>query len=350
MSPEESIKRAIAAIGEGKPDDYVIAPASHAEEFKNAAPTLSAILNSSAISTTARQYEDEDREAVAAQQKFKRTFKRANTMVLLTGILIALVLAIGNLAGSLPGQSARWLLIALGVGSVITGGLATKDLFLIKQGKLLEDWMSRRAFAETTRLGYFSAVAQAPAPASAANDVSTDLLKLEYFRRFQLDVQRAFYRQRSKQHSESAGKTLALSGWTVAGAAVFAGVAGVLAVIDVRLVALAALGTACTGISSYAATQEAVSQDRRNAERYQRTSRVLDELYKRLDDVRAAVAAGGGKPLKDFIEAVHEQLSLEHRQWLGELNEIQGPIKDLENTLQKYATKPDRQVGNQEAK
>lgn len=57
------------------------------------------------------------------------------------------------------------------------------------------------------------------------------------------------------------------------------------------------------------------------------------DLNKRLDNVREAVYLRGEKPLSDFADAVHEQLSVEHRQWLGDLSEARGAFARLENAL-----------------
>jgi hypothetical protein len=84
--------------------------------------------------------------------------------------------------------------------------------------------------------------------------------------------------------------------------------------------------------------REAVNQNLRNAERYERTGRALEALSRRLDDVRKAVYAGGQQPLGDFVAAVHEQVSLEHRQWLGELSEARGAFAKLEDTLKKISS------------
>lgn len=340
MTADEAIKLAIDTIGEGKQDDYIISPTKHADEFKQKAPDLAAILSSGAVLATARQFENDDRDALTAQEKFKRVFNRANVTVLITGILIALVLAIGTVATLLGDSLERFLLIALSLGSVITGALAYKDLSTIKEGHLLENWMSKkRAFAEMARLAYFNAVAKASVATPAMNGGLVELLKLEYFRRFQLDIQQAFYRERGRHHAEEAEKTLSYSSWAIAGAAIATGAAGVLGVIDAKFAAIAALGTIFTSLSSFAALREAVYQNRRNAERYESTSRVLVDLSKRLDEVRQAVYTAGTKPLMDFIEAVHEQLSLEHKQWLGELGEAQGAFATLENTLKEVSSR-----------
>jgi hypothetical protein len=104
------------------------------------------------------------------------------------------------------------------------------------------------------------------------------LLKLEYFRRYQLDVQRTYYRGRGKQHAESASQTLMLGGLAVLAGSVSAGAAGVLGVADVALTAFAALGVVGTALSAFATTREAMNQDRRNAERYTRTHDALQKL------------------------------------------------------------------------
>ena len=338
MTANDSIKRAIDMIGEGKADDYVIFPVSHAKQFGGKAPDLAAILKSSEVIALAEKYEKENKDALETQNRFKCTFSGANITVLITSILIAFILATGTVAPFLPPSLNKPLLVVFCLGSIVTGALASRYLFLIKEGHLLEDWMTRRASAETNRLDYFGAIITSSASSTVHVGVSVELLKLEYFRRFQLDVQRAYYRVRGENHREEAAKTLSYSSWAAVGATIATGFAGVLGVIDARFLIIAATGSIFTGISSFTAMREAVHQDRRNSERYERTSRVLDDLYKRLDDVRKAVYLSGTKPLRDFVEAVHEQLSLEHRQWLGEMSETRGAFAKLEETLQKMSS------------
>jgi hypothetical protein len=334
MTASEAIHAAISTVGEQQGDDYVISPTHHAEVFRDAAPTLAAILSASAVETTAQQYEILDRDALEAQNQFKRVFSRANVTVLMTGVLVALILATGAIAAVLTAWLVSTLLVVLSLASVVTGALASKDLLMIKQGQLLEDWMSKRALAETTRLDYFEQVAKSTPSAIGSSMPTAPLLQLEYFRRFQLDAQLTFYSQRGKAHREEAASTLSYSGWAAAGAAIAAGAAGVLgASVHSSFAAIGALGAVCTGVSAFAAMREAVHQDRRNAERYARTHRVLVDLRKRLDEVRSAVYTAGMPPLSEFVDAVYEQLSLEHRQWLGELGEARGAFARLDSTL-----------------
>jgi len=142
MNPESAFQKAIAVMGEGQPDDYVIAPTHHAEEFAGKSPALAEILKSRAVQATAREFGNKDKEALTAQGEFKRVFSRANVCVLITGVLIAILLAAGVAANWLPDWLVKALIIAMSLGSVISGALATKDLFAIKEGHLLENRMT----------------------------------------------------------------------------------------------------------------------------------------------------------------------------------------------------------------
>jgi len=122
---------------------------------------------------------------------------------------------------------------------------------------------------------------------------------------------------------------LSFSGWSVAGAAIATGAAGILgASLHVAFASIAAFGAIFTALGSFASMREAVGQDRRNAERYGRTYELLRELDRRLDLVREAVLSFGNAPLLDYVLAINEQLSLEHRQWLGQTSAIRRYFQD----------------------
>ena len=88
-------------------------------------------------------------------------------------------------------------------------------------------------------------------------------------------------------------------------------------------------------LSSYANSREAVSQDRRNAERYARTLTALGGLEARVDEVRNVVAAGNKQVLTEFASAVNEQISLEHRQWLEATEATRAAVAKLDEALGK---------------
>ena len=165
------------------------------------------------------------------------------------------------------------------------------------------------------------------------SDPSLGLLKLEYFRRYLLDMQITYYRERRRKHRQSADRTLTLGGFAAALAAVASGSAGVVASFDAPWAALAAVGVVGTALAAFATTREAVNQDRRNAERYGRTLSALEILRGRLDDVRAGVLAGSQDVLEEYVAAVQEQLSLEHREWLAGAESTRSAVGRLDETL-----------------
>jgi hypothetical protein len=201
-----------------------------------------------------------------------------------------------------------WLAGTLALLTVVAGGAAGMLLYQVREGHLLETWMSARAKAEIARLDYFDVLA-----AEAGKSESPPLLSLvlEYFRRYQLEVQRAYYRQRRQDHKRSAGNTTRIGSLGAALAAVTAG-----GVASGPWTALGAVGVVGAAVTSYSVAREQVKQDRRNAERYGRTLEALLSLQSRLDEVREAVAAGNAMALTEFVAAVNDQISLEHRQWI----------------------------------
>lgn len=349
MPIENPIFSAKNTIGLGQSDDYILQPTRHAQEFKNSAPDLVSILTGSELSITTSQYEAKDAEAIAAQKEFKRIFNRANLLVLLTAVLTALVLTTGVISSLIPDSAEKILLIVLSAGSVITGALASKDLYTIRQGNLLEAWMTKRAEAESKRLEYFTSVAKADVPTSDSS-LPLDLLKLEYFRRFQLDVQLAFFTKRCTDFRKDAKSNLSLSGICIAGGAIVTGVAGVLAVVNANFAAIASLGAVFTAISSYATLKEQIYQSQRIADRYSLTVDALQDLYKRLDAVRASVAQSGSEPLLGFVEAVHEVLFSEHKQWLGEHDQRSTVLDNLDNLLKQATAKSKTDDATEEKK
>jgi hypothetical protein len=326
----DAIDQAVQAVGRDRPNDYVLAPSSHAEELASKAPALARLLRTAKLETLALQYERLDRQAGAAQKKFKDAMAWANRALLLTTGLGAGVMVVGILA-TWAKDAAEPLSVVIGILAVLSGGMASMSLFRVREGNLLETWMSGRAHAEGARLSYFSTLVQGAD--NQPSDPPLGLLKLEYFRRYQLDVQIAYYSRRGDDHRRSADLTLMIGGFAVAAGAVAAGSAGVLAAIDPRWAAVAALGVIGTAAAAYAATREAVNQDRRNAERYGRTLSALEILRGRLDDVRGGVLKGSQDVLEEYVAAVHEQLSLEHREWLSGAESTRSAIGKMDETL-----------------
>jgi hypothetical protein len=180
---------AAGIIGSGSPGDNGLSPVEHAEQLRTSAPKLAALLTGSAPVELARQYAEADAEALLAERTFKRWVSRANRAALGTATVSALLMAVALLADRLGGL-AQTALIVLALAGVATGGIASMSLFRVKEVRLLEDWMTARARAETKRLSYFSYIVNS---SIQPLDLQLELLKLEYFRRYQLDLQLAYW-------------------------------------------------------------------------------------------------------------------------------------------------------------
>jgi SMODS and SLOG-associating 2TM effector domain 1 len=331
VEPADVVKRAIAAIGEDRPDDYVLAPHEHAGALADKAPALASLLRSSKMEGLAEQYKQHDEEAGNAQSRFKRAMTRANGAVLATAVLAALIMVGGIFEPRLGVTLMRPPLLVLGLSALLAGALASMWLFRVREGHLLDEWMTERAHAETARLAYFTTLVKEPE--QTTSDPPLALLKLEYVRRYLLDMQIAYYGRRGRQHRRSADRTLTIGGFAAALGAVAAGSAGLVASFNAPWASLAAVGVVGTALAAFAATREAVNQDRRNAERYGRTLSALKILRGRLDDVRAGVLAGLQDVLEEYVAAVQEQLSLEHREWLAGAESTRSAIGKLDETL-----------------
>jgi SMODS and SLOG-associating 2TM effector domain 1 len=336
---------AAGIIGNRSPGDDALSPVEHAEQLSTSAPKLAALLTRTAPVELARQYAEADTEALVAERTFKRWVIRANRAVLATATVSALLMAVALLAGRL-GVLTQTILIALALTGVATGGIASMSLFRVKEGRLLEDWMTARARAETKRLSYFSYIVNSSV---GPLDLQLELLKLEYFRRYQLDLQLAYYKTRRSGHRNSAERTLNISAGSVMVAAIASGAAGVLGALQSEWAALGSLAVFGAALQAFAAARESLNQDRRNAERYDNTAQALQGLRERLDDVRLGIAAGSTSVLGEYVSAVQDQLSLEHRQWLEGAENMQAAVARLEKALSSGASQKDSTSGGEGA-
>ena len=250
---------AAGIIGSGSPGEDGLSPVEHAEQLRSSAPKLAALLTRSGPVELARQYAEADTEALAAERTFKRWVSRANRAVLGTATVSALLMAVALLADRLDGL-ARTALIVLALAGVAAGGIASMSLFRVKEGRLLEDWMTARARAETKRLSYFNYIVNSSVQPL---DLELELLKLEYFRRYQLDLQLAYYKTRRSGHRKSAERTLSISAGAVLVAAIASGAAGVLGAQNSEWAALGSLAVFGAALQAFAASRESINQDRR---------------------------------------------------------------------------------------
>lgn len=314
-------------IGQGEAGDYVLDLAAHEDRYRAQAPVLADLMVSAASRGAVDSYARFDTEAIAAQARYRRAMGWANLGALCTSAFGAGALAWSLLAvegGVLAELGAGATLLSL--GAALSAAAGSAGLYWLRHGRLLEAWMGKRAEAETHRIGYFTGLLARAAESSREGA----LLALEYVRRYHFDVQRTYYASRAQQHETSANKTLAVG----AAGAFLATLSSVVSVgVDGPLQAISGLGVFGAALGAYAIGREQMTQDRRNAERYERTYSALVAITGKLDAVRAAVEAGQLGAAQVFGEAVNAQISNEHRQWLEGQEAAREALDRIETAL-----------------
>lgn len=315
-------------IGEAAPGDFVIDPLGHATLYKTTSPTLAGLLGLAIVKASAESYNRLNAEAIDAQRSYKKWMLRANVGVFATTVLgacamAAAIIAKSDFASGLPDVGRP-----ISVVAALAAALSAYCLYMLREGRLMESWMEARAGAETHRLEYFTVLAY---KAREAADPVLLSLVLEYFRRYQLDVQKNYYDSRRHSHQASAIVTLRCGGIGAAVATLSS-----LASVAPDLEALGAFSVAGAALGAFAAARELMNQDRRNSERYQNTLQSLVGVGKRLDDVRKAAAQGNGEAVAEFVAAVNEQISVEHRQWLETGESSKQALSRLEAALANF--------------
>lgn len=335
MNSEVLIEAAKTTIGAGEKDDYSRALTTHAAALEVKAPELCKILHGSRLKTSATEFERKDLEAKQAQSAFKKVAGKANWAVFVTSCLSAALLVVVAFD-----SKAQALFVTLGCCGIVSGALGSMWLFEVRQGDLFQTWMNRRARAEAERLNYFELATQAGGD-SQGSEIPLSLLQLEYYRRYQLEVQRRYYLESSHAHRQAADGMLTLGAYAAGLGALAIGFAGILGgVLGPKWACLAGFTTVASALSTFASTREALSQDRRNEELYSKTNDALAELEGKLDEVRDAAAKSDWESLKQFVAAVHEQLSLEHRQWLDVGQNTEASLANLDKALAEAKSKP----------
>ncbi len=344
---EDLIQFAEETIGREEPEDYRIKPTSFPERFKSSSPKLARVLGHSWLTEAARRYEAQDVNAMSARESFGRLSSRITW-----GIFAATAAGAGlaSLTVVLPDDpNVIWRLgiALLGVCSVFAGCVATMALYQVTSERLLERWMRARAGAESERLRYFSRVAEHVA-GNHAHDPQLLMLGLELIRRYQLAVQQRYYTCRAKDHRARRRKTVAIGAAAAAVVSLGSGGLGISASFIPVVLPLAALGTIGAALANVASRREELSQDERNAERYERTSETLSHIREFHRDVQQAVAEGKHEILLQYTRAVHDQLSLEHRQWLSQREAVLSAVGALSASLKAIEKGTGEAAGNGE--
>jgi len=321
---------AIAALGEGQGADWRLQPETHAHLLGPAAGPLERILLQPSLGAIMASFNAADAKASAAQSHYKRLAKTSAVASFLAVVIAsALLLPRATVVPPVSLTLATFVQFAL---------LAVSFMCSLWTGfaRPFETWMRQRAQAETKRIELFDTVLAASEMAQPG-ELPLLPLQLEYVRRFQLDVQRAYYKRRGRQHLWVARRgvvlrALALLIIAIAVIPVLANLRGSgwipqsLAPVFNRLpepaelaqrvfLSLGLIGGALQGLlAAYAL----LGQDERNAARYADTSQNLEALaHGPLSEARAAAAAGTRGPVLTFVALLHQQISSEHREWVA---------------------------------
>ena len=329
----EITQRARDAIGEDRPgSDWILRPEEHAANLPPEAGALKRILMSKECRDTQEYFRVHDTLAVIAQGRYKSAGRFAlGTALIATLLGAALLPSVQTLPPEvrLPATMVQYLCLLAAI-------LAARHLAFARP---FDEWMKERALAEIARIKLFNDIMQAN---EEVRDSEYPLLplKLEYFRRYQFDVQRRYHKGRGDQHARSAGHSkrwratssvLSYFAAAIAALALFKlsiyfrvlppwleGVAAV--AIPFREDAdrwLLALGVASAALYGFAAARSLMNLDERNASRYLITHDNLEFLgATRLPAARADAAAGRQPEVTAFVDRVQALISSEHQEWV----------------------------------
>ncbi len=328
--------RAKRAVGEHNAGDYILRPAEHAASLPPEAGGLKRILQRPEIETIRTNYVECDRDALRLQGRHMRWGKRGIVAAMLSAIVaVTLMVSPVQLAPlqTVIASSSVWLLLC--------GAWFYFVSMMIRRP--LEAWYQARANAEEWRKRLFEAVLAAD-ETMLADEIEVLPLQLEYFRRYQYDVQRQYFKgktavsERRARLSDAVGYLssivpfLAL-GLTVAATVSAAGeqglitpfltrFAGMVQRIETWSIDLYGIGAAII-VSAVSAGLFAFAQldnYRRNAVRYANTLRRIEEMA---DDprlgfpfARAAAAAGNRQSVANLVRQMHAVMTAEMAEWV----------------------------------
>jgi hypothetical protein len=310
------------------------------------------ILESQELERLFALYEYEGNAANLWQKRYKRAVR-----VILALLVAAIV--VGGAALVVP-MSKDTAAIAYPVVTVLVYLSLIVPLVLawrLGSSRCYEKWNEHRGAGEYLRREIFDAVIEAPA-AAQANELSPLALKLAYFRRYQLELQEAYYGLRSVQNETRAwwarifiipclvlvlGWILAVmagaaSAWSDQGAlpdvvpGFAAQVLSYLQLVEIGQVDTIGLmlGVATAVIYAMLFLLSLLNSNLRNAARYSNAKANLAYLRETgLPAARDAAARGDESTVRRFVDRVHSVMSTELADWVR--------LRDLDSGKEKRA-------------
>ena len=328
---------AIEILGSSQPDDdWILKPDQHADLLPDEAAPLVAILRNSKINTIITKYKDADKKAIHAQKKYKLFSKFGISSASAAALIGAVFLFLksssdpGTFLYKLGENYESLILSAEAIAIALTALFS----YLLKHNKYFLKWMNQRAKAETERIRLFEIVCLHKCPEPNKNNcIELYQLQLEYFRRYQLEVQLRYYKGRSEQHEKAASKLISVGG----GITFFIVLATAMTSIFDNgeiIAALVLIGIAAPVILSAHGNLKLINQDERNSLRYANTYGRLLELEGNLSDIRNKISNGDRDELIEFVSTVNNEISVEHREWIKIQDAAERPKFNHSNYLE----------------
>ena len=339
-NPQELIRTARRAIGDGEADDWKVNPSAHARMFERAAPTLADNLRRARPEGLAKMFEDKDHDAIRARDNFKRTASRADFSVFAAGSLAALLVVAVGLRDAYGEEASKYILASLGIAGVIASSFAAMWVGRARSGKLAQRWSNERANAEARRLSYFKDVME-----GAHEDPIDRLFAFEYVRRFLLDNQIEYFQGRGLEHEKSAHTALDRSTYATFLASMLTAAGGALAVYFPDLGVVSGFAAVATHLGTYFTSKSETNLDRKNADRYSNVADALTIRRLDLDEYRLRVAEGDPDALIEFYEPIFMALSRDHQQFLSDGAQRESAIGNMAARIKAARTDINRHAG-----
>ncbi len=340
---------AMAAIGQDdERTDWILQPEKHISMLANPqkAGPLVRILERDEIAAISEAYRQADSQAIKAQKRYK-LWGRIGIYATLAATLIGALFLL-----PIPGHWEELLSVpAFKGGAMLVQFTALAVAFFaawwLQRQKYFSDWMHHRGAAEIWRIELFDKVMAADEPARAG-ELPCLPLQLEYFCRFQLNMQKRYYEVRGKEHAMGVKRYRGwwLFGWLLRLVFVILAVPALILLFDkldwmgwlplwglaaesIRAVpllgelaqwaeqSLLGIGVIASALHAAAAARSQLELDERNASRYRNTADNLAYLAATgLEPARISAARGGKDEVRAFVDAIQRQISSEHQEWV----------------------------------
>jgi hypothetical protein len=184
--------------------------------------------------------------------------------------------------------------------------------------KLVDAWGENRNKAEQLRREVFNEVLKqaqevAPEPLTAANPGNAISQAMEFFRRYQHELQITFYGGGSTRHGQTAIRLT----WITAGLSAVAAISGILGGLGGdALIMSAFLGIAVPILLSAAQSWRAMGRDGDKAAAYKKAKEALNMLALDLDVVRKKAAVADAAAVRAYFDSVHLVMTTENSAWV----------------------------------